>query len=150
VLDSLLEGRYIATLATANADGSIHLTAIWFLHRDGAVYVGTFARSRKVRNAEARPRGSIMIDVRGVTLGGAAATGALTVIRGEEARELNGAIARKYLTDEGLAEPAVGGAIHASDDVTIRLDPDRWRTWSTAEDFGGAYEQPGISLPLDV
>jgi general stress protein 26 len=149
-LEALLEGRYIATLATANADGSIHLTAVWFLHRDGAVYVGTFGRSRKVRNAEARPRGAIIVDVRGITLGGAAAAGALTVVRGAEARELNDAIASKYLTEQGLADPAVGGAIRASDDVTIRLDPDGWRTWSTADDFGGAYERPGVSLPLDV
>ena len=150
MLESLLEGRYIATLATANADASIHLTAVWFLHREGAVYVGTFGRSRKVRNAEARPRGSIIIDVRGTMLGGAATTGSLSVLRGAEARDLNDAIARKYLSEEGLAHPQVGGAIRASDDVTIRLDPDGWRTWSTAEDFGGAYEQPGISLPLDV
>jgi Pyridoxamine 5'-phosphate oxidase len=150
VLESLLEGRYIATLATVNEDASIHLTAIWFLHRDGAVYMGTYAASRKVRNAETRPRGSILIDIRGVMLGGATAAGALSVIRGDEARELNDAIARKYLTVQGFDDPAVGGAIRASDDVTIRLDPDRWRTWSTAEDFGGAYERPGTSFPLDV
>ena len=149
-LQQLLEGRYIATLATVNADGSIHLTAVWFLHRDGAVYVGTSGRSRKVRNAEGRPRGAVMIDVRGVLLRGAAATGSLTVLRGGQARELNDAIARKYLSDEGLAHPEVGAAIRASDDVTIRLDPDGWRTWSTADDFGGVYELPGISLPLEV
>src|SRR5205085_12590803 len=119
-------------------------------HRDGAVYMGTYAASRKVRNAEARPHGSILIDVRGVTLGGATAASALTVIRGGEARELNDSIARKYLTAQGFDDPAVGGAIRASDDVTIRLDPERWRIWSTAEDFGGAYERPGVSLPLDV
>jgi len=150
VLDSLLEGRYIATLATVNEDGSIHLTAIWFLHRGGAIYMGTYAGSRKARNAEVRPRGSILIDLRGAMLGGATASGALTMIRGAQARELNDAIARKYLTAEGFAEPGVGGAIRASDDVTIRLDPDRWRTWSTAEDFCGAYERPGTSFPVDV
>jgi hypothetical protein len=31
-LYELLEGRFIATLATSNADGSIHLSAVWFLH----------------------------------------------------------------------------------------------------------------------
>jgi hypothetical protein len=147
---ALLEGRYIATLATQNADGSSHLTAVWFLHRDGAIYVGTYGQSPKVRNAEERPHGSILIDVRGFELSGAAASGPLSVLRGAEARELNDAIAAKYLTDQGLADEAVGGAIRASDDVTIRLDPARWRTWSTADDFGGAYERPGTSHPVDV
>ena len=30
-LQGLLRGRHIATLATENADGSIHLTAVWYL-----------------------------------------------------------------------------------------------------------------------
>ena len=72
---ALLDGRYIVTLATENADGSAYLNAVWFLHRDGALYVGTAGTSRKVRNAEARPRGAIMIDARGLTHTGAAATG---------------------------------------------------------------------------
>ncbi len=147
---ALLAGRYIATLATTNADGSIHLTAVWFLHRGGAIHVGTYGASRKVRNAEERPHGSVLIDVRGPCLSGAAASGPLEVLRGAEARALNDEIARKYLTADGLAHPEVGGAIRASDDVTIRLRPERWRTWSTADDFGGAYELPGMSHPVDV
>jgi hypothetical protein len=147
---ALLEGRYIVTLATENANGSAYLNAVWFLHRDGALYVGTSGTSRKARNAVARPRGALMIDVRGPALSGAAAHGPLTVIGGEQARDLNAAIARKYLTAAGLAHPDVGLRIAETDDVTIRLDPASWRIWSTAEDLGEAHDQAGISYPLDV
>jgi hypothetical protein len=32
----LLEGRHIATFGTENADGSIHLTAVWYLFEGGS------------------------------------------------------------------------------------------------------------------
>lgn len=31
----LLDGRFIATLGTENADGTIQLTAVWYLFEDG-------------------------------------------------------------------------------------------------------------------
>ena len=44
---------------------------------------------------------------------------------------------------------ATGGAIAATDDVTICLRAGRWREWATSADFDGALERPGIQLPLD-
>ena len=149
-LEQLLAGRYIATLATRNADGSTSLAAVWFLWRSPYVYVSTDPTSRKVRNAVARPDGAILIDAR--TPGpyrGATASGRLAVLEGEEALAVNEVVWRKYLTPAGLADPVVGGAIRETDMVAIRLEPDRWRTWSTGDDFGGAFERPGIAFPLD-
>jgi general stress protein 26 len=145
-----LDGRYIAVLATENEDGSAYLSAVWFLHEEGVVYVATGGNTRKARNASERPRGSLLVDSRGPgALRGAAARGRLTVLRGEEARAVNERVWAKYLTAQGLADPRVGGVIRAHDDVTIRLEPERWRTWATDEDFGGALEEPGQTLPLD-
>lgn len=147
---SVLDERHVAVLATLDADGAMHLTAVWFLWDGEHVYVATSGTTRKARNAEARPRGSILVDARGDgPMRGAAATGALVVVRGDDARGLNERVWAKYLTPQGLADPSVGGAIRAHDDVTIRLTPDRWRTWSTADDFGGAMEKPGTTFPLD-
>lgn len=149
-LEQLLAGRYIATLATWNADGSTHLNAVWFLHHEGAILVATAGTTRKARNAGRRADGSILIDARGSgALRGAAATGVMETLTGETARELNERIWQKYLTEEGLRDPGVGGAIRAHDDVTIRFQPDGWRTWGTDADFGGAFEAPGVSFPLD-
>jgi len=150
-LAQLLAGRYIATLATLNRDGTIYLSAVWYLHRDGAVFVGTAGTTRKARNASQRAQGSIMIDTRGgAGLRGAAATGTMEIVSGAEARGLNEQISRKYLTEAGVAHPEVGGTILATDDVTIRFTPNRWRTWGTDADFGGALDETGMSLPLDV
>ena len=46
-LQELLRGRHIATLATENADGSMHLTAVWYLFEDGALFVATSTKTRK-------------------------------------------------------------------------------------------------------
>jgi PPOX class probable F420-dependent enzyme len=150
-LAELLDGRYIATLATENADGSTQLTAVWFLHLDGYVYVSTDPKTRKARNARARSRAAFLVDTRGgAVLRGAAAEGTATVLEGQEARAINEQIWRKYLTDAGLADPRVGGAIAASDVVSIRFAPGSWRTWGTDEDFGGAFEEEGLVRPLDT
>lgn len=151
ILEQLLSGRYLATLATWNPDGSIHLSVVWFLHHEGTVLVATSGTTRKARNAALRPSGSILIDARGPSdLRGAASPGAIEILRGAGASELNERIWEKYLTAEGLDAPDVGGAIRANDDVTIRFTPDRWRTWGTAADFDGAFETAGTSFPLDT
>jgi PPOX class probable F420-dependent enzyme len=149
-LEDFLAERRIACLATEDPDGSAYLTAVWFLVEDGAVYVGTSGTSRKARNAEARPRASIMIDARGSgPQRGVAASGPVTVLRGEASRALNDRILERYLTPAGIAAPGVGRTIAESDDVTLRLEPGEWRDWSTSEDFEGRLEDPGMMLPLE-
>ena len=61
---SLLNGRHIASLATQRADGSIHLTAIWYLYKDGCLYFPTSSKSQKVKNVDARPLATAMSDTR--------------------------------------------------------------------------------------
>ena len=149
-LEEFLAGRRIACLATENPDGSAYLTAVWFLYEGGSVYIGTSGTSRKARNAAERPRASIMVDSRGPERQrGVSASGAVTVLRGDEARAVNDRILARYLTPAGIAEPGLGGAIAASDDVALRLEPGPWRSWSTAEDFGGLLDAPGLSLPIE-
>jgi hypothetical protein len=57
---TLLEGRHYATLATQNADGSSHLTPVWYLFRDQQLFVGAPSFSRKVKTSrrDRRPRSS--------------------------------------------------------------------------------------------
>ena len=51
----ILEARRYATLATHDADGSIHTTPIWYLFENGNFYVGSGSGSRKALNVVARP-----------------------------------------------------------------------------------------------
>jgi nitroimidazol reductase NimA-like FMN-containing flavoprotein (pyridoxamine 5'-phosphate oxidase superfamily) len=46
----LLDGRYVASIATQNAGGSIHMFAVWYWFDGSRIYVATSSRSRKARN----------------------------------------------------------------------------------------------------
>jgi PPOX class probable F420-dependent enzyme len=131
---TLLEGRHYAMLATLDADGGPHLTPVWYLFREGQMFVGCPSRSRKARNAAARPTASIVVDVRKP---GAerwvAGSGPVAILRGDEARKLNAAIQERYLTEDALRDPRVGPGFAAADDVTLRISPSRWRSWNSAD-----------------
>jgi PPOX class probable F420-dependent enzyme len=152
----LLRGRHIASLGTENPDGSIHLIAIWYLFEDGCLFVGTSSKSRKARNAVARPKASLMVDLRsnpgkerGVT-----ATGTVEVITGGHSQEINRRIHTRYLSAAALADPHVGPVFAAFDDVTLKLTPHSWFVWDMpaldAQAFGGRLGgSPGYMLALD-
>jgi hypothetical protein len=38
-LQEFLAGRHIATIGTENEDGSIHLTAVWYVFEEGSLFV---------------------------------------------------------------------------------------------------------------
>ena len=154
--DPLLLGRYIVSLATLNQDGSIHMTAVWFLFQKGGFFVPTSSRSRKVRNVLARPKASLMVDARNDELQrGLTVSGRTELITGESARALNRQIHSRYMSTDALRDPQVGPVMLASDDVTIHLTPETWTGWDLNEDdvktFGGRlFETPRCYLlPLD-
>ncbi len=151
----LLSRRYIGTLGTENSDGTIHLTAVWFLFESGSLFVATSSKSRKARNSAARPKASLMVDVRkpgaerGVT-----ATGRVELISDEQSREINLRIHSRYLSAAALSDPHIGPVFASFDDVTIRLTPASWTAWDMAvldtQAFGGRLGvTPGYLLPLE-
>ena len=154
LVQELLNGRYLASLATENPDGSPHLTAVWFFFDGDSLYVATSSRTRKARNLEARPRASLMVDSRdplasrGVTI-----AGPVQVITGEPARELNHRVHGRYLSDAALRDARVAPVFSTWDDVTIRLKPASVFTWDMREldrvALGGAMATPGYLLPLE-
>ena len=154
-LQELLGGRYIATLGTENADGSIHLTAVWYLFESGSLYVATSSKSRKARNVAARPKASLMVDVRrpgaerGVT-----AAGQVEMITGDQSQQINRRIHCRYMSAAAISDPHIGPVFASFDDVTIRLAPESWTTWDMAaldaQALGGRLAgTPGYLLPLD-
>lgn len=139
---SLLEGRYYATLATQDSDGTPHLTPVWYVFRDERLYVGAASTSRKVRNALARPSASLVVDVRKPgSERWVCGLGPVNLLRGDESREINAVILGRYLTPTALRDPRVGPAFAAGDDVTLCIEPRIWRSWSgadmDAQYFGG-------------
>jgi len=154
-LQELIRGRYIATLGTESADGSIHLTAVWYLFESGCLYVATSFKTRKACNVAARPKASLMVDLRkpgaerGVT-----ATGTAELISGAQAQEINRRIHSRYMSAEAMSDPQIGPVFASFDDVTIKLNPVSWISWDMAtldaQALGGRLgKTPGYLLPLD-
>ncbi|MGA9642643.1 MAG: pyridoxamine 5'-phosphate oxidase family protein [Terriglobales bacterium] len=153
--EEMLAGRFIASLGTQNEDGSIHLTAVWYLFEAGRLYVATSSRSRKARNVAARPKASLMVDSRKpASERGLVAICTADMIEGASSREINARIHRRYMSEAALADPRAGGTMSAMDDVTLRLTPANWYEWDMrvldAAVFGGAMKTPGYILPLDL
>jgi PPOX class probable F420-dependent enzyme len=125
----LLAKRLIANLATLNADGSIHLVGMWFLW-DEAILFPTSHATRKARNLERDPRATVMIDDSrgGFDLRGITVVGRAEIVHGDAALELNRRIHAKYVTETGLGLEPVRRYL-ATDDVTIRVLPERVSSW---------------------
>lgn len=154
-LRELLQGRYIATLATENADGTIHLTAVWYLYEDGDLLIATSSKTRKARNIAARPKASLMVDVRNPGAErGVTGLGKAELVVGERSAEINRRIHSRYMSAAAMADPHVGPVFASFDDVTIRIAPVSWTAWDMAaldaQAFGGRLGgTPGYLLPLD-
>ena len=133
-----MQGLHVATLATFNPRGSIHLAAVWYLWdpQQETLSVPTGGATRKAKNAKARGEVSIMVDSRAHgRYRGVAATGQATILVGEEAQERNALIHRRYITPEGMKDPQFGGLHTEADDTTIVLAVERSRWWNLADLF---------------
>jgi len=155
LVKSLLNGRYIASFATHNPNGSLHIVAVWFWFDGTDIYVATSSRSRKARNLQGNRSVSLMIDSRdpaasyGVTVAGTA-----HVLTGESSRKYNAEIHRKYLSEAAIEDLKVGPVFAAWDDVTFQLVPASVIAWDMREAdqhvFGGAFKNnPSYLLPLE-
>jgi PPOX class probable F420-dependent enzyme len=154
VVNQLLQDRRIASLATENSDGSIHMVSVWYWFDDPHIYIATGTRTRKARNLQSKPKASVMIDSRESTASyGATIAGTVKIVTGEASRKLNLEIHRKYLSAAALADPRVGPVFAAWDDMTIEITPTSVFTWdmrvADQQAFGGAIgSNPAYLLPL--
>jgi PPOX class probable F420-dependent enzyme len=131
-LRSFLGERRYAVLATHDPDGGIHLTPIWFLFEDDCFYFASPSGSRKAKNVERSFSASVVVDAREPGRERwVSASGPVEILRDGEAQSINARIRRRYLAPKAL-DGAIEAALAASDDVTLRLAPTAWRSW-TAE-----------------
>jgi PPOX class probable F420-dependent enzyme len=136
-LRSFLGERRYAVLATRNPDGGIHLTPIWFLFEDDCFYFASSSRSRKVKNLERNTLASVVVDGREPGRERwVSASGPVSIVRDAQVGTINARIRRRYLAPEAL-DGEIGAALAASDDITLRLAPTAWQSWSA----------PGVESP---
>jgi len=152
----LLNGRYIATLASAGANGTIHAVAVWYFFDGSSIFVATSSRSRKARNLQANPSVSLMVDSRDVAASrGITVSGKAQFLTGEASRQRNAGIHQKYLSPAALADPRVGPVFAGWDDVTIKIVPESVIAWDMRQAdqqfFAGAFAaNPGYLLPVEI
>jgi PPOX class probable F420-dependent enzyme len=155
LVQQLLSGRYIASLATNQPDGSIHVVAVWYRFGGTHIYVATSTRTRKARNIQSNPKISLMIDARDPDASfGATISGTAKFVTGEASKKLNLEIHQKYLSADALADARVGPVFAAWDDVTIEITPASVVVWdmrvADKQVFGGAFaSNPGYLLPVE-
>ena len=160
-LQTFLDQRLIATLATRNEDDSTQLTAVWYRYDGTHVYVAVSSGSQKARNVRARPEVSIMVDSRKLHREkGAATSGRAELIEGERALEPRRQIFLRYMRQPAFDDPSVQDVLATFANVVIRITPQRWTWWDMEsgmnELFGdrvfdtyGDASEPGMYLPLD-
>jgi PPOX class probable F420-dependent enzyme len=147
----LLDGRLVANLATIDSDGAVHLVGMWFLWDGDALLLPTSRTTRKAKNIARDPRVTVMIDdsrggfdLRGITLIGRA-----ELREGEGAVTTNRQIHLKYVTERGRELEPVDRYL-ATDNVTIRLVPERVSAWNLRDtDQGRALLETKEFHPLD-
>ena len=69
------------------------------------------------------------------------------MVEGAEALALNERLHRRYVTDVGMADPGLGGALTEADDVTLKLIPEAWTEWDMG-DMGRRLGDPSLAYPL--
>jgi len=58
----LLESERVVTVATHGPRGWPHLMPLWYVLRDGRIWVWTYAKSQKVRNLERDSRATLLVE----------------------------------------------------------------------------------------
>ena len=140
----LLGKRLIAVLATIGPAGVPHLTPLWFADGGDSIVMATGSGSRKLENLRRDPRASLVLhdSKAGSNVCGASIEGHVEVLEGEAAAPFVERVHARYVAP---GVPAVDEFL-ASDDVALRLVPERAWTWDQRDTPAA---RTGAGLPLD-
>jgi PPOX class probable F420-dependent enzyme len=139
----LLGNERIAIVSSLGPRGWPHSMPLWFVPREGEVWIWTYAKSQKVRNLERDPRATVLVEtgheygeLRGVMIEAEA-----EIHRDGEtvlgfAEELTLRYAEGISTIEGDAKAALEA--QAPKRVAIRFEPVRVASWDHRK-LGGTY-----------
>ena len=132
-LSHLLQERRIATLTTFAEDDMPHVTAVWFLWQEDALYIATNRHTGKGRNLARDARMALCIESReDGREAGLSASGRAELLTGDGAAQLARLINGKYLTPKAMEHPVVGPAFIGMSDLVVKLVPARWISWDMA------------------
>jgi PPOX class probable F420-dependent enzyme len=139
----LLESERIVVVSTLGPRGWPHSMPLWYVVREGEIWIYTYAKSQKVRNLERDPRATLLVEtgheygeLRGLEIEAEAEIHReLDTVYGL-ARELTQRYSGTVASLEGDAAEALRA--QAKKRVAIRFEPRRVATWDHRK-LGGAY-----------
>ena len=138
----LLEGERIVVVSSLGPRGWPHSMPLWYVLRDGEVWIYTYAKSQKVRNLERDPRATLVVEtgheyfeLRGVEIEAEAEIHRDADNVFEVGRELTGRYSGGAELDENAAEALRSQALKR---VAIQFVARRVATWDHRK-LGGKY-----------
>ena len=139
----LLEAERIVTVASLGPSGWPHLMPLWYVLRDGEIWVYTYAKAQKVKNLERDPRATLLVEtgheyaeLRGVMIEADAYISREHELVFDVAKQLTLRYADGLDSVEGDA--AEGLRRQAEKRVAIRFVARRTATWDHRK-LGGTY-----------
>ena len=139
----LLESERIVVVASLGQRGWPHLMPLWYVVRDGEIWIYTYAKSQKVRNLERDPKATLLVEtgheyaeLRGVMIEAEAEINREPDLVYEVAEQLTLRYADGLDSVEGDAAEALRA--QARKRVAIRFRPLRTATWDHSK-LGGTY-----------
>jgi PPOX class probable F420-dependent enzyme len=142
-LRELLESERVVVVASAGTRGWPHVMPLWYVPRDGEIWIYTYAKSQKVRNLERDPRATLLIEtgheyseLRGVQIEATAEIHHEPDKVFELAKELTLRYADGFTSIEG--DMATALEAQARKRVAIRFAAERVASWDHRK-LGGTY-----------
>jgi PPOX class probable F420-dependent enzyme len=139
----LLDAERVVVVATHGPRGWPHLMPMWYVVREGRIWVWTYAKSQKVRNLERDARATLLVEtgheyseLRGVQIEADAQVHRNLDVVFEFAKELTVRYAEGIESVEGDA--AEGLKAQAPKRVAIEFEPRHVATWDHRK-LGGTY-----------
>jgi PPOX class probable F420-dependent enzyme len=139
----LIESERIVVVSSLGPRGWPHVMPLWYVPRDGDVWIWTYAKAQKVKNLERDPRATLLIET-GVEYGDL--RGVQIESEGEIVRDLEQIVEyAKEMTvrySEGIesveGDAAAGLRAQAPKRVAIHFHPKRVASWDHRK-LGGVY-----------
>jgi PPOX class probable F420-dependent enzyme len=139
----LIDSERIVVLSTIGPRGWPHVMPLWYVPREGEIWIWTYAKSQKVKNLERDPRATLLIET-GVEYG--ELRGIQIEAEAEIVRDIDQIVGyAKEMTirySEGISsvegDAAEGLRAQAPKRVAIHFHPRRIATWDHRK-LGGIY-----------
>src|ERR687891_1334347 len=139
----LIETERVVVVSSLGPRGWPHVMPLWYVPRNGEIWIWTYAKSQKVRNLERDPRATLLIETgfEYVELRGVQIEAEAEIIRDldrivDYAKEMTIRYSEGISSVEGDAASALEA--QAPKRVAIRFQPTRVASWDHRK-LGGSY-----------